>query len=317
MHKTVRQFRAVALVAMALASIAHAQATRTWVSGVGDDANPCSRTAPCKTWAGAISKTAAGGEIDALDPGGFGAVTITKAITLDGGGNLAGVLVAGTDGIDVAAGSADTVVLRNIWFDGVGLNLGSASNDGLNGISFTSGALLVVENCKIYGFTRNGINVSLSASGTLSVQDVSITGGTNGASSPATPLAGVKISSTAGTVTAALNRVSISGLTNGVDGEYGLTTVANSVIAENTGVAVLSGGAGTVSVINSQLTGNQIAVEAKTGSTIRLSNNDIYDNQTGLAWGGGTLVSAANNRKAGNVGGSLATCAPTQIMTVQ
>ncbi len=73
-------------------AIAQAQASRTWVSGVGDDANPCSRTAPCKTFAGAISKTAAGGEIDALDPGGFGAVTITKAITIDGGGSLASVL---------------------------------------------------------------------------------------------------------------------------------------------------------------------------------------------------------------------------------
>ena len=65
---------------------AYAQATRTWVSGVGDDANPCSRTAPCLTFAGAITKTAAGGEIDDLDPGGFGAVTITKSITIDGGG---------------------------------------------------------------------------------------------------------------------------------------------------------------------------------------------------------------------------------------
>src|SRR5438477_8904970 len=85
---------------------AHAQATRTWVSGVGDHANPCSRTAPCKTFAGAISKTAAGGEIDALDPGGFGAVTITKAIKIDGGGSLAGVLVSGTNGIIVNAGAS-------------------------------------------------------------------------------------------------------------------------------------------------------------------------------------------------------------------
>src|SRR5437016_10411881 len=85
-----------------------AQATRTWVSGVGDDANPCSRTAPCKTWAGAISKTANGGEINALDPGGFGAVTITKSITLDGGGGqVASTLVAGTNGINVAAQPTD------------------------------------------------------------------------------------------------------------------------------------------------------------------------------------------------------------------
>src|SRR5258708_20405191 len=74
---------AVALIVLAFTSMANAQATRTWVSGVGDDANPCSRTAPCKTFAGAISKTAVGGEIDCLDPGGFGPVTITTAITPD------------------------------------------------------------------------------------------------------------------------------------------------------------------------------------------------------------------------------------------
>src|SRR6202023_3463867 len=94
---------------------ANAQATRTWVSGVGDDANPCSRTAPCKTFAGAISKTAHGGEIDALDPGGFGAVTITKALTIDGGGGqVASVLVNGTPGIVVQAGGTDVVTLRNL-----------------------------------------------------------------------------------------------------------------------------------------------------------------------------------------------------------
>jgi len=76
-------------------AVAEAQATRTWVSGVGDDANPCSRTAPCKTFAGAISKTAPGGEINALDPAGYGAVMITKSITIDGGGTLASILASG------------------------------------------------------------------------------------------------------------------------------------------------------------------------------------------------------------------------------
>src|SRR5713226_2571123 len=90
---------AVAVFSLAISSVAKAQATRTWVSGVGDDANPCSRTAPCKTFAGAISKTAACGEISVLDPGGFGAVTITKSITIDGTGTLAGILAAGTNGI--------------------------------------------------------------------------------------------------------------------------------------------------------------------------------------------------------------------------
>src|SRR5947209_6766681 len=132
----------------------HAQASRTWVSGVGDDANPCSRTAPCKTFAGAISKTAAGGEIDALDPAGYGAVTITKAITIDGGGGqVASVLVSGTNGIVVQANSStDVVILRNLRINGIGT--------GLNGIRFLSGKALFVENCDIFGFTQNGIDIA-------------------------------------------------------------------------------------------------------------------------------------------------------------
>src|SRR5437867_9427866 len=111
---------AIAIFTFAFASMAQAQATRTWVSGVGDDANPCSRTAPCKTFAGAISKTAAKGEINALDPGGFGGVTITKAITIDGGGHIAGVLVSGTNGIVVNAGVNDVITLRGLDINGIG-----------------------------------------------------------------------------------------------------------------------------------------------------------------------------------------------------
>src|SRR5579885_2827478 len=125
---TMMAFAIVAFVVLASSS-AHAQATRTWVSGVGDDANPCSRTAPCKTFAGAISKTAAGGEIDALDPGGFGTVTITKAITIDGTPFQAGVLAAGVNGIVVTAGTSDIVVLRGLSIQGQGT--------GLDGIKVT------------------------------------------------------------------------------------------------------------------------------------------------------------------------------------
>jgi hypothetical protein len=139
-----------------------AQASRTWVSGVGDDANPCSRTAPCKTFAGAISKTAAGGEIDALDPAGYGAVTITKAITIDGGGGqVASVLVSGTNGIVVQAGPSDVVILRNLRFNGIGT--------GINGIRFLSGKDLNVESCFIFGFTNNGIDVALNQATAASV----------------------------------------------------------------------------------------------------------------------------------------------------
>jgi len=124
------------------------------------DANPCSRTAPCKTFAGAISKTAAGGEIDALDPGGFGALTITKAITIDGGGGqVASVLASGTNGIVVSAGAGQTVTLRNLRINGIaGTPLG-----GLNGVQFLSGGALHIENCTIFGFTQNGININLNS----------------------------------------------------------------------------------------------------------------------------------------------------------
>src|ERR1044072_7090566 len=133
------------VIAMTLAAApANAQATRTWVSGVGDDANPCSRTAPCKTFAGAISKTAEFGEINALDPGGFGGVTITKSITIDGGSQIAGVLVSGTNAIIINGTADDVVTLRNLDIDGVGT--------GLNGINILAGRAVIVENCQIYGF---------------------------------------------------------------------------------------------------------------------------------------------------------------------
>src|SRR5436853_5822127 len=112
------------LFALALPSTtAHAQATRTWVSGVGDDVNPCSRTAPCKTFAGAISKTAVDGEINCLDPGGFGAVTITKSITIDCTGTFGSVLAAGTSGVIINANNAGANdPLRIVRLKGISIN---------------------------------------------------------------------------------------------------------------------------------------------------------------------------------------------------
>src|SRR5262249_45302589 len=143
---------AIAIFTFAFASMAQAQATRTWVSGVGDDANPCSRTAPCKTFAGAISKTAPCGEIDALDPGGFGAVTITKSITIDGTPFIAGVLVSGTNGIVVQAAGTDIITLRGLDINGICA--------GLVGIKVNAAKAVNVENCVIYRFTSHGIQVN-------------------------------------------------------------------------------------------------------------------------------------------------------------
>ena len=128
-----------ALGGLGYAAPASAQATRTWVSGVGDDVNPCSRTAPCKTFAGAISKTAAGGEINCLDPGGFGAVTITKSITIDCTGTLGGILASSTTGV-IVNGAGAIVNLR-----GLEINGGPPNLPGVNGIRYLQGARLNVD----------------------------------------------------------------------------------------------------------------------------------------------------------------------------
>jgi hypothetical protein len=176
-----KTFYASLLIAL-ISSAAQAQATRTWVSGVGDDVNPCSRTAPCKTFAGAISKTASGGEIDALDPGGFGTVTITKAITIDGTGTMASILASGTTGVTIKIDAKDPapVRLRGLSINGAG--------SGINGINVLSAGLISVEDCVINGFTANGIKV---AAGIVFVKNTTIsnnvTAGITIAAAPAAP----------------------------------------------------------------------------------------------------------------------------------
>jgi hypothetical protein len=149
--RTFKLLPALVLVALVIPSAASGQATRTWVSGVGDDVNPCSRTAPCKTFAGAISKTATGGIINAIDDGGFGAVTITKSITIDAGHHIAGVLASGgINAINVNA-PGGRVVLRNLDIEGNGTTL------GLNGINVIAAKSLKVQNVQISAFSRSGI----------------------------------------------------------------------------------------------------------------------------------------------------------------
>ena len=226
------------LVALLYAVPAHAQATRIWVSGVGDDANPCSRTAPCKTFAGAISKTAPGGEINCLDPGGFGAVTITKELTINCDGTLGSVLVSGTNGIIVSAGPSDVVILRNIEVNGLGT--------GINGIRFLAGKALIVDNCLVYGFTTNGIDVALGASASVTVNKTSIynLGG-----------AGIRATTTAGTVSLSADHVAIARVgTNGVEvAAGGLGTVSNSAILGAGNAAAATAAGATLNVDNTEL----------------------------------------------------------------
>ena len=262
---------------------AQAQATRTWVSGVGDDANPCSRTAPCKTFAGAISKTAASGEINCLDPGGFGAVTITKAITLNCSETIGSVLVAGTNGITISAGAGDRVVLRHIQLQG----LGPAGTPGLVGIQINSGLAVSIEGCVVTQFSLQGIKDSRTAGGTrLFITDTTLSFNTD---------AGISVAATAAN-NAVLENV------HSINNGFGVAVaVNNSVIVSR---SVMSGSStsgvtadtGAQLNINDSVISNNVTGVAANG-TIRLSNSDISFNGTGIS---GTATSYGNNRISGN-----------------
>jgi hypothetical protein len=275
----------VLVLLITCSSLAHAQATRTWVSGVGDDANPCSRTAPCKTFAGAISKTATGGEINVLDPGGFGGVTITKSITISAEGVEAGVLVSGTNAIIVNVPNAtDVVVLRGLDIEGLGT--------GLNGITVITGGTVYVENCTINRFTQSGINFAPTvANSKLVVTDTIVR---NNGTLPSTGQ-GVFINPTAG-IQASLNRVRLE------SNIVGLKVQGASTVSVSDSVAALNAFAGfsaftspaALNIERSIAVGNQTGVVCNLNTAVRMGNMNIAGN--GAAVGGtGTCFSYKNN----------------------
>jgi hypothetical protein len=286
------------LIILVAAFAAQGQATRTWVSGVGDDANPCSRTAPCKTFAGAISKTASGGIIDALDPGGFGAVTITKPITIEGNGTLASVLSSGVNGIivNITSGSGRNVVLRNILIDGSGI-----PSIGLNGIRFIAGDSLLVEDCYIKTYSGAGIDFENDAGiGQLIVRRTSIANCAQGIL--------VKPQAAATAARASIHDSLVTTCSVGVRAEdKSNVNISDSRIAGNVGDGVLAfaaGGIGTVVVVShTQVAGNTgNGLKTQGGNAImRVFFSTITGNALGLDHSlGGELSSYVNNVLTGN-----------------
>jgi len=275
----------VLVLLITCSSLAHAQATRTWVSGVGDDANPCSRTAPCKTFAGAISKTASGGEINVLDPGGFGAVTITKPITISSEGFEAGVLVSGTNAIVVNVPNAtDFVVLRGLDIEGLGT--------GLSGITVITGGTVQVEKCTINHFTVSGINFAPTVAGSqLHVLDTIVRNNGNfGASSGQ----GIFVAPTS-TAKASLDQVRLENNVAGlkVQGSSN-TSVGNSIAASNAFAGFSGAGSPAVLTIERSVsTHNGTAVVCNSGTTVRLGNMSITDNP--ITFGGTGICSSFKN----------------------
>jgi len=296
---------AVVIFTLAFVSLAQAQATRTWVSGVGDDANPCSRTAPCKTFAGAISKTAACGEIDCLDPGGFGTVNITKSLTIDGTGTMGSILAAGTNGVIVNALDTDVITLR-------GLSINGACT-GINGIRVLQAKTVNVEDLVIFRFTNHGIDVSETNNVQVNIRNSSVRDNTNDGVSVTTGStfqAKVSIIDSSFTgngngvhakansrVTAIASRFSENAIGVNADAatvpSFGVINVQNSIISLNTNHGVqANGAAGFV-----RISGNQIAnntnngvIEVGGGSVETFQNNSINGNGTDGCPGCGNLL---------------------------
>jgi hypothetical protein len=280
-----------ALVIAACASAAQAQATRTWVSGVGNDVNPCSRTAPCKTWAGAISKTADKGEINAIDAGGYGAVTATKSITIDGLGTMASTLHGGispTNGVVVSDGGTNTIVvtLRNLSINGAG--------NGVNGVKFVSGKTLNIENCQIFGNGAAapdgaGIRVALGVSGSnMNVKHTRIFKNR----------VGISATTTTGNFTMSVDNCHIEN--NTADGIFldarAFASVRDSVLNFNGGAGLSLNNAAnnSATVMGSELNHNLIGLFIGTGTTLRLGHSTVAQNGTNFT-NNGTLVSFCNN----------------------
>ncbi|RJS23020.1 hypothetical protein DRW03_11840 [Corallococcus sp. H22C18031201] len=281
-----------------------AQASRTWVSGVGDDANPCSRTAPCKTFAGAYVKTAPGGEIDALDPGGFGPLTITHAITLDGGLHAGGVLATNVPGIIVNAGPTDVVILRRLNLSG-----GGTGSGGTTGIQFNSGRALYVERSRIHGFAQDGIRFAPVDGGQLYLDQSSVFA--NGG-------AGLTLGSTGSSAVAVLSRSDLSRNQRGLALSGGaFATLYDDTVSGNTEaglwVRTEAGTAAELNVESLRLTGNGVGIHAASlgadsRALVRLSKAVVQSNAQASTrlLGTGAILSFGNNRMEAT---STTTCA--------
>ncbi|HEY5883440.1 MAG TPA: right-handed parallel beta-helix repeat-containing protein [Pyrinomonadaceae bacterium] len=284
---------AVAIFTLTVASMAQAQATRTWVSGVGDDANPCSRTAPCKTFAGAISKTATAGEISVLDPGGFGAINITKSITLNGDGTLAGVLNSLVNGVIVNPGTTGNVTLRNLSI--------KAPDNGLDGVKIFSGKNVTIENVTIEG-QQIGIEVVATAGVNVNIINTSIKNCTT---------AGVRSDTSAGLARVTMRNSTITNSVTGFNARRNTrASLLDSTINFNTvGVHVEGNGGVTVALMkgcqvsNNTSHGIQAGGGAATSNSVARIGENLINNNGGAGvsiQANGTVDTFLNNEINGN-----------------
>lgn len=311
-------FFGLLMFVFAATSLAQAQATRTWVSGVGDDVNPCSRTAPCKTFAGAISKTAAGGEINALDPGGFGAITITKSMTIDGGGTQASILASGTTGVIVnittpTAGVANAVTLRNLSINGA-----TSGIAGVRILSTVADSTVWIENTVIFGFRsgsagdngRGILDKRTAANARLFVSDTVVRNNS---------CHGIQVGTDTGfvsSVAATFDNVRLIGntLSGAFIGGGAKVSFRHSVLNGNGNaglqVSQQAGGTTEAAVMSTVISHNSHGIFAGAGASLtRISDVTVTNNATGinLSGVGAVVESFGNNNIRGNTAGNAPT----------
>jgi hypothetical protein len=281
---------------LALATAAQAQATRTWVSGVGDDLNPCSRTAPCKTFAGAISKTAKDGEISVLDPGGYGAVTITKSIYINGthGAGYGSIIASLVNGIIVNITDVNDV-RKAVRLRALDIN---GASTGINGVSILAATNVFVEDCVIDGFTGNGstsgigIRMALAGSGSLFVTDTMIH----------KTVTGIRATTTSGFAVASVRNSNIENNTTGIEAATnGFVTVQDCRVAANTGSGLTASASGAqLNARDNIINNNGTAINAAAGSSVRALSNLLLNNTTGFGGTTAVIQTDGQNRNAGN-----------------
>lgn len=278
------------VLTLGFATLANAQATRTWVSGVGDDVNPCSRTAPCKTFAGAISKTASPGIINCLDPGGFGAVTITKSIEIDCTGTLGSILSSGVQGIIINGQTTDNIVLRALAINGSGTTLGT------NGIVVLQANSVSVYYCNVAKYSGDALRVA-NTSGSPQVF-VSNSDFLNSG-------VGVHLLNSAGVAKLQMESSTVQGNTTGVQiaGTNNSPIIARSYIGRSTNTNFQVDNAGAVCFLESTTIGpGTTGISTVAGANVRLSRVTIAGNTSNGISGTGTTTCFSNNVIAGNLG---------------
>jgi Right handed beta helix region len=282
------------------ATPARAQATRTWVSGVGDDVNPCSRTAPCKTFAGAISKTAINGEINVLSPGGFGAVTITKSTNIDCHDMFAGLTTGTGNGIvvTIAAGNANdplrTARIRNVDIHGGGLSGSVGTRLGINGIRIDNAAQVSIEDCLITDFTQNAIRDQRTTGGRLTVTNTIARNSNN---------SGLLVLPSSGStkIDVVVDNTILEGNATGIAAANGpAVAIKRSTISNNTGNGLDAEGTAVMTADSCAVSSNGSAgLFTAAGGTLRVSNSDIANNGSAA---NGAWTSFGNNRITGPAG---------------